>query len=59
MTPPLAPWAGNSHEVSGKFLEHNFDLLVHRFSLDAREGGVRHLGLDTVGRDSIGHDDSI
>ena len=47
----VPPWAGNSHEVGGEFPEHDF--------LDTCEGGVQHLGLDTVGGDSIQHVDSI
>jgi hypothetical protein len=55
----VAPRAGHSHEVGGELAEHDFDLLVRRLSLDACEGGVRHLGLDTIGGHSIGHGGSV
>ena len=55
----MPPWTGNSHEHGSEFPEHDFHLLVRRFSLDACEGWVRHLGLDTVGGDSIQHGCSI
>ena len=55
----VAPRAGHSHEVGGEFPEHNLDLFVRRLSLDACEGGVRHLGLDTIGGHSIGHGGSV
>ena len=55
----VAPGAGHSHEVGGEFAEHDFDLLVRRFALDACEGGVWHLGLDTIGGHSIGHGGTV
>jgi hypothetical protein len=51
----MSPRAEDSHQVGGEFLKDHFDLLMHWFPLDACEGRVRHLGLYTVGRDSIRH----
>ena len=51
----MSPRAGDSHQVGGEFLNDQFYLLMHWFPFDACEGGVRHLGLYTVGRNSIRH----
>jgi hypothetical protein len=51
----MSPRAGDGHQVGGELPKDHFDLLMHRFPLDTCEGWVRHLGLYTVGRNSIQH----
>jgi hypothetical protein len=47
--------ARNGHEVGGKFLLKNLELLVGGLSRDAGESPVWLLGLDRLGRDSVQH----
>ncbi len=51
----VSPRARNGHEVGGKFLLKNLELLVDGLSCDAGESPVWHLGLDGLGRDSVQH----
>ncbi len=45
----MSPRAGDSHQVGGEFPKDHFNLLMRWFPLDVCEGGVRRLGLYTVG----------
>ena len=49
----VSPRARNGHEVGGKFLLKNLELLVGGLSRDAGESPVWHLGPDGLGRDSV------
>jgi hypothetical protein len=51
----MFPRAGDSHQVGGELSKDQFYLLMCWFPFDACEGGVRHLGLYTVSRNSIRH----
>jgi hypothetical protein len=47
--------AGDSHQVGSEFPKDPFDLLIRWSPFDTCEGGVRHLGLYTVGGNSLQH----
>jgi hypothetical protein len=47
--------ARNGHEVGGKFLLMNLELLVGGLSRDAGKSPVWHLGPDALGRDCVRH----
>ena len=49
----VSPRARNGHEVGGKFLLKNLELLVGGLSCDAGESPMWHLSLDGLGRDSV------
>jgi hypothetical protein len=51
----VSPRARNGHEVGGKFLLENLELLVGGLCRDAGESPVWHLGPDGLGRDSVRH----
>ncbi len=51
----VSPRARNGHEVGGKFLLENLELLVGGLSCDAGESPMRHLGPDGLSRDSVQH----
>jgi hypothetical protein len=54
---PLAvsPQTGNSHEVSRQFADDHLDLFMDGFAKDTCEDGMRHLCLNLLGRNGIGH----
>ncbi len=51
----VSPRERNGHEVGGKFLLKNLNVLVGGLSRDAGESPVWHLGPDELGRDSVRH----
>ncbi len=51
----VSPWTGNSHEVSGQFSDDHLDMLMGQFTKDTCEDGMRHLCLNALGRNGIGH----
>ncbi len=51
----MSPRTRDCHQVGGEFLNDQFYLLMCWFPLYACEDEVQHLGLYTVGRNSIQH----
>ena len=51
----VSPQTGNSHENSGQFANDHLDLFMGGFTKDTCENGMRHLCLNALGRNGIGH----
>ncbi len=49
----MSPRAKNGHEVGGKFLLKNLELLVGGLSCDVGEGPMWHLGPNGLSRDIV------
>jgi hypothetical protein len=55
----VSPRAEGSHQVGNEFMQDHFELFMHWLLLDTHQDGMWYLGLDTIGRHSIGHGCSI
>jgi hypothetical protein len=51
----MSPGTGDCHEICSEFAKGILDLLMGGFSQDPSQDGMRHLSLDTIGGNSIGH----
>jgi hypothetical protein len=49
----VSPWTGNTHEVSGQFVDDHLDLFMGGFTKDMCEDRMRHLCLNALGRNGI------
>jgi hypothetical protein len=54
MSLAVSPWTGNSHEVSGQFMDDHLDLFMGGFAKDTCEDGMRHFCLNALGKNDIG-----
>ncbi len=55
MSLAVFPWTGNCHKISRQFTDEHLDLFMGGFAKDTCEDGMRHLGLNSLGRHGIGH----
>jgi hypothetical protein len=53
MSLAVPPQTGNSHEVSGQFVDDQLDFFMGGFAKDTCEDGMRHLCLNALGRNGI------